>query len=69
MIEGAIAAHTENEQALIGSLSPAERVTMADLLRTFLAGFEDEDHLLSPIDSLHPGDGARPTRRSTLRRS
>lgn len=69
-IEQAIAAHTENEQLLLAPLSPAERRTMADLLRKFLAEFEDERQLLAPIDSLDPGDGdGSATARSSPRRS
>ena len=69
VIEQAIAAHAANEVALLAPLSADERRTMADLLRKFLAGFEDEERLRAPIDSLDPGDGDRPTARSSPRRS
>jgi DNA-binding MarR family transcriptional regulator len=69
LVEEAVAAHTENEQRLLAPLSPAERRTMADLLRKLLSEFEDERQLLAPIDSLNPGDGKRSaTARSSRRR-
>lgn len=69
VIEDAVAAHTANEQVLLGPLSTTERGTLAGLLRKLLAEHEDESRLLAPIDSLEVGDGSRaPTARSNPRR-
>jgi DNA-binding MarR family transcriptional regulator len=51
LIDEVIEAHLENEQRLLASLSPAERRTLAGLLRELLSEFEDEAQLRAPIDS------------------
>jgi DNA-binding MarR family transcriptional regulator len=66
-IERAVAAHTENEQALLAPLSASDRKALADLLRKLLAGFEDDAQLRAGIDSLDPSEGS--TGRSSPRRS
>lgn len=70
VVEEAVAAHAANEQVLLAPLSPAERRTMAELLRKLLAEFEDPAQLLAPIDSVDPTEGSRSaTGRSNRRRS
>jgi hypothetical protein len=58
VIEEAVAAHTENEQQLLGPLRASERRALAEHLRTLLSEYEDESQLLARIDSFDPDDGA-----------
>lgn len=58
VIEEAVAAHTENEQRLLGPLGASERRALAEHLRTLLSEYEDESQLLARIDSFDPDDGA-----------
>jgi DNA-binding MarR family transcriptional regulator len=51
-VERAVTAHAENEQQLLAALTPAERQTLAKLLRKLLIAFEDGVGLEAPIDSV-----------------
>ncbi len=49
LVDDVAPAHLANEERLLAALAPAERATLADLLRTLLRGFE------SPADAPMPG--------------
>ncbi|HZD38000.1 MAG TPA: MarR family transcriptional regulator [Actinomycetes bacterium] len=64
VIDEAVDAHTANEHRLLGALTPADRETLADLLRRLLLQFEDH---LEPTPSRRPAPDALSARSSPRR--